>query len=74
MIKGRSKDDLRFIATGGGSLHVDGNDFSREDLRFIATGLSTGAQLIVSNSGRFSREDLRFVATGSTDGATVLFQ
>jgi hypothetical protein len=74
MIENKSAAELRTIATGGGSLHVNGQRLAVAELRSIATGLMSGAMLIVSNSSHFSSAEMRSVATGSSDGASVLFQ
>ena len=74
MIEGLSALELRSVATGGGSLHVNGMQFSPLELRSIATGLTSGSILIISNAKRFSAIDMRSIATGADESATVLFQ
>jgi hypothetical protein len=62
LIKHLSALDLGGIAARGGSLEVDGAQFSPLDLGGIAGRLASGATLKIHNSSRFSALDMGGIA------------
>ena len=62
MLKHLSLEDLIQIARNGGSLEVDGGQFTPENLVQIARNLTDAGKMKVDNSQRFTAADLVQIA------------
>jgi hypothetical protein len=62
VISSKSAIELQGIARAGGSLKVDGSQFSAIELQGIARALTERAHLVVANSDRLSAIELQGIA------------
>jgi hypothetical protein len=64
-MRGRSKEQLRFIVMAGGGLNMSVRGWSSEELRFLALAAASSQhkpRLILRDLSGLTDEDLRFIA------------